>query len=227
MMTLYSYFRSSTAYRVRIALNLKAMNYKIVPVNILKGEQHEPDYRAVNPLGGVPALLHNGQVLTQSLAIMDYLDDLRAETPLVPGNAAERAYIHQMVQVIATEIHPLVNLKVTARLRDECGLDDAARASWTQKWLTEGMAAFETLLRKQGWCGDFVLGDRVSMADACLIPQMYSLRRNKIDLSSYPLCRRIEAHCLTLPAFQNAAPEKQPDTPEGLEQIHGPSFRAA
>ncbi len=227
MMTLYSYFRSSTAYRVRIALNLKALNYKILPVNILKGEQHEHAYRAMNPLGGVPALIHNGQVLTQSLAIMDYLDDLRPETPLVPGSAIERAYIRQMVQVIATEIHPLINLKVAAALRDEYGLDDAARASWMKKWLVDGIAAFETMLEKQGWSGNFVLDDRVSMADACLIPQMYSLRRNGIDLSPYPRCRRIEAHCLTLSAFQNAAPETQPDTPEGLEQIHGPSFKAA
>lgn len=227
MMTLYSYFRSSTAYRVRIALNLKGMNYKIVPVNILKGEQHEDDYRRINPLGGVPALLHNGQVLTQSLAMIGYLDDLRPEPPFLPGDAVERFYVRQMAQVIATEIHPLTNLKVVNTLRDDYGLDEKARASWTKKWLVEGIAAFETLLEKQGRSGNFVLDDRVSVADLCLIPQMYSLRRNGVDLSPYPLCRRIEAHCLGLKPFRDAAPETQPDTPDGLEQIHGPSFSAA
>lgn len=227
MMTLYSYFRSSTAYRVRIALNLKNAPYTMIPVNLLQGEQKSDAYRALNPLAGVPALDHDGFVLTQSLAMIDYLDDIFPEPSLWPGDAAERAYIRQMVQVIATEIHPLINLKTVNHLRDEHGLDDAARAAWMQKWMVDGMAAFETLLEKQEWCGDFVLDDRVSLADLCLIPQMYSLRRNKIDLSPYPHCRRIEAHCLGLKPFADAAPEMQPDAPDGLEQIHGPSFRAA
>lgn len=227
MIALYSYFRSSTAYRARIALNLKGVEYRTVPVNILKGEQHGGAYRALNPLGGVPALDHDGYVLTQSLAIMDYLNELYPEPDLLPGDAAERGYIRQMVQVIATEIHPLTNMKVLNALRDDYALDDAARANWAKTWMVSGIAAFEAMLEQQGWCGSFVLDDRASMADACLIPQMYSLRRNRVDLSAYPLCRRIEAHCLTLPAFQTAAPEMQPDAPEGLEQIHGPSFRAA
>lgn len=199
----------------------------MIPVNLLQGEQHGEAYRALNPLGGVPALKHDGRLITQSLAIIDYLEDVCPEPSLLPGDAAERAYIRQMAQIIATEIHPLINLKVAAYLRDDHGLGDAARASWMKKWMEDGMTAFETLLEKEGRAGNCVSGDRVSLADICLVPQMYSLRRNKIDLSSYPHCRRIEAHCLGLKPFIAATPEMQQDAPEGLEPIHGPSFQAA
>ncbi len=225
MITLYSYFRSSTSYRVRIALNLKGLDYQIVPVNIFKGEHHNDDYRAINPMMGVPALVHHDVVISQSLAIMEYLDSVTLDPPMVSGSALEKAYIRQVSQMIATDIHPLTNLKVLNTLRDEFGADETDRKLWYARWASAGVAAVEAVLRQRGLAGDFVLGDRVSMADACLIPQMYGLRRYQIPLDDYPLCRRIEAHCMGLEAFQQASPEMQPDAPDDLEQIHGLAFQ--
>lgn len=227
MITLYSYFRSSTAYRVRIVLNLKGLDYQIVPVNIFTGEHHHDDYRAINPLMGVPALVHHDVAIGQSLAIIEYLDSITIDPPMVSGSAVEKAYIRQVSQIIASDIHPLTNLKVMNALRDDFAADETDRKAWYARWAIAGITGVETVLRQRGLAGDFVLGDRVSMADACLIPQMYSLRRYQIPLDDYPLCRRIEAHCMGLEAFQQASPEMQPDAPADLEQIHGLNFQTS
>lgn len=227
MMVLYSYFRSSTAYRARLALNMKGLDYKIEPVNILQGEQRSESFRAVNPLMGVPALDHDGFMLGQSLAIIDYLDQIAPEPKLVFGTAQEQAYIRQLCLSIACDIHPLTNLKVLQVLRAEFRADDAVCADWYARWARAGVAAVETILRENGRTGRYALGDQISAADLCIVPQMYALRRYKIPLGDYPLCAMIEKNCAGLDTFIRAAPESQPDAPEGLEQIHGPAFRAA
>ncbi len=222
MITLYSYFRSSTAYRVRIALHLKGLDFKTVPVNLLKGEQNEDAYRTLNPIGGVPALTHDGFTVAQSLAIINYIDNIAPEPPLSFGSAADQAFVRQVALTIATDIHPLINIKVLKYLEADFGAGDAEKNKWVVHWHMKGMAAVEALLRNYGRSGDFAMGDRASVADVCIIPQMYSLRRFGVKLDDYPICRRIESHCVRLPAFQSAAPETQPDAPSDLVPIHGP-----
>ena len=227
MITLYSYFRSSTAYRVRIALNLKGVDYTTIPINLLKGEQAGEDYLSVNVAGGVPAIVQDDFTLGQSVAIMEYLDALKPDPRLVHGSSAEQAYIRQISFGIAMDIHPLINLKVLKYLSERFDADDAQKTAWYVHWASSGIRTVENMLRQRGWYGDYVLGDAVSMADCCLIPQMYGLRRYRVRLEEFPICRRIEANCMKLKAFQDAAPEMQPDAPEDLEQIHGPNFKAA
>jgi maleylacetoacetate isomerase len=222
MMTLYSYFRSSTAYRARIALNLKGIEYNIVPVNILKGDQHEDGYRAINAIGGVPALKSGDTIMAQSLAIAEYLDDLQPDPPLVFGSPEEKAYLRQIALTIACDIHPLINLKVIKDLKDRFKADEDGVRDWILQWVPPGVRAVETLLRERKLTGLYALGNRASLADLCIVPQMYSMRRFKIPVEEFPLCRMIEKNCLKLPAFQKAAPEVQPDTPADLEPIHGP-----
>jgi len=224
---LYSYFRSSTAYRVRIALHLKGIPFEMIPVNILKGEQADPAYQKLNPLMGVPTLVHDGFAIAQSLAILNYLDNVAPTPPLAEGNHQEMAYVRQVALSIATDIHPLVNLKVLNHLTAEYGMDDSGKKEWYAHWARKGMAEVETLLRERGWHGDFALKDKVSVADLCIVPQMYSLRRYGIDVTDYPICRKIEANCMKMDAFQKASPEMQPDAPADLEPIHGPGFKAA
>lgn len=227
MLTLYSYFRSSTAYRVRIGLNLKGLEYALVPVNLLKGEQAGGEYGALNPSGAVPALVHEGFVLTQSLAILNYIDNLAPEPPLAAGSHQELAYVREVALAIATDIHPLTNMRVLKYLTEGFGADEAGRNKWYSHWARQGMRAVEAHLAQRGWPGDFCLGNRISVADLCLVPQMYNMRRYKLPLADYPICRRIEENCMKIEAFQRAAPEMQPDAPADLEPIHGPSFRAA
>lgn len=222
MIRLYSYFRSSTAYRARIALNLKGIAYETVPVNLLKGEQRAPAYLAINPLGGVPALVDGDFVLGQSLAIINYIDNLAPEPKLAPGDFRDQAFARQIALTIAEDIHPLINLKVNNYLADKFGADEAAKKAWYMHWVGSGMAAVETLLSRYGKAGNFALGNTVSVADICIVPQMYGMRRMGMDLAPYPLCRRIEAHCVALDPFVRAAPETQPDATAGLEPIHGP-----
>lgn len=220
-MKLYSYFRSSTAYRVRIALNLKGIDYETLPVNLLKNEQRDPAFLKLNPAGGVPALEHNGTIIGQSLAIFDYLEDIKPEPALYWGSPAQKAAMRQIALTIATDIHPAINLKVMKYLSDHLGADDAAKAAWTRHWIAEGLKAVESMLQKTG-AKNYCFGDKPSAADLCLIPQMYSARRNKVDLSPYLLCRAVERHCIRQDAFIKAAPETQPDAPLDLEPIHGP-----
>lgn len=222
MLTLYSYCRSSTAYRARIALHLKNIPFETVPVDLVKGEQRDPAYLAINPLGGVPALRDGDFILAQSLAILNYLDNLVPEPPLAPGDAKDQAFARQIALSVAEDIHPLINLKIRKYLTDRFGADDAAQKEWYLHWTAQGMRAIETLLARYGKTGPFALGGAVSVADICIVPQLYGMRRMGAVLDDYPLCRAIESHCIALKPFQDASPESQPDAPEGMEQIHGP-----
>lgn len=211
-MKLYGYFRSSAAYRVRIALNLKGLAYEQLAVNLADGEQRGVDNLARNPQGLVPVLeTDDGTRLTQSLAICEYLDERYPEPPLLPADAAERARVRALAQAIACEIHPLNNLKVLKYLTGELGVSDEARLGWYRHWVSEGFDALETRLADSPATGAFCHGDTPTLADACLVPQVFNARRFDCDLSAYPTIRRIIERCATLDAFQRAAPAAQPD----------------
>lgn len=211
MLKLYSYFRSSAAYRCRIALNLKSLAHETAFVHLTKdGGQHKmAAYRALNPQGLVPTLEHNGQVITQSLAIIAYLDDLEPEPPLLPSDPLERARVHAFALSIACDIHPIANLRVLNYLKGPLRQDQAAVDTWYRHWVQVGLAACENLL--PAGSGRFCFGDRPTLADVCLVPQMYNARRFLCDLSSFPRLVAIDAAARELPAFAKAAPEAQPD----------------
>ncbi|MDN3556808.1 maleylacetoacetate isomerase [Halomonas maura] len=212
MTTLYGYFRSSAAYRVRIALNLKGLAYDQAPVNLVKGEQRGDDFRARNPQGLVPVLeTDEGQRLTQSLAICEYLEERHPEPALLPADPAGRARVRALTQLVACEIHPLDNLRVLKYLVHELGVDDAAKLAWYRHWIHEGFAALEAMLTREAGTGEFCHGDTPSLADLCLVPQFFNAERFDCDLSAYPTIRRIVASCRALPAFAQAAPGEQPD----------------
>ncbi len=212
MTTLYGYFRSSAAYRVRIALNLKGLAYDQAPVNLVKGEQRGEENLARQPQGLVPSLVtDDGLVLTQSLAICEYLDETHPEPPLLPADAAGRARVRALAQLVACEIHPLNNLRVLKYLVGELGADETAKVTWYRHWVTEGFAALETMLSREAGSGDFCHGDTPSLADLCLVPQVFNAERFECDLTAYPRIRRITANCRALPAFAQAAPGAQPD----------------
>ncbi|NOU23693.1 MAG: maleylacetoacetate isomerase [Methyloglobulus sp.] len=210
-MILYSYFRSSAAYRVRIALNLKNIDYEIRPVHLLKngGEQLKADYLALNPQGRVPILVVENKVLTQSSAIIEYLEEAYPSPPLLPDNVIERAYVRSLAQIIACDIHPLNNLRVLSYLKST--LKNDFEQAWRIHWIQEGFAAFEQLLQKHGYCGRFCFGDMPGMADAFLVPQIYNARRFGCEMSSFPLINSIYENCMQETAFLKAAPEHQPD----------------
>ncbi|KIN13676.1 maleylacetoacetate isomerase [Vreelandella titanicae] len=212
MTTLYGYFRSSAAYRVRIALNLKGLDYDQIPVNLVKGEQRGDDHLMRNPQGLVPSLvLDDSSVINQSLAICEYLDEVHPEPALLPINALERARVRALAQSVACEIHPLNNLRVLKYLVREMGADEAAKLAWYHHWIAEGFTALEATLSNAPSSGDFCHGDTPTLADICLIPQVYNTERFECDLSAYPTIQRIAANCRSLPAFEKAAPEVQPD----------------
>lgn len=212
-MKLYGYFRSSAAYRVRIALGLKGLPHEYVPVHLTRdgGEQHSSAYRAVNPLELVPSLEDHGAVLVQSLAIVEYLEETHPQPPLLPASAAERARVRGLAQTIACDVHPLNNLRVLQYLERELGAAEEARARWYRHWIAEGLEAFEEMLVRSPHTGRFCHGGGPTLADVCLVPQVYNARRFSCDLSPYPTITRIEAACLTLSAFDRARPENQPD----------------
>jgi len=212
MTTLYGYFRSSAAYRVRIALNLKGIDYDQSPVNLVKGEQREAANLGRNPQGMVPSLVTDaGVTLTQSLAICEYIDERYPEPPLLPADVTERARVRALAQVVACEIHPLNNLRVLKHLVGELGADDETKLAWYRHWIAEGFQALESLLTTEAGTGDFCHGDTPTLADICLVPQVYNAERFECDLSAYPTIQRIVANCRALPAFRQAAPEAQPD----------------
>ena len=219
MLKLYSYCRSSTSYRVRIGLHLKGLVFETVPVNLLKSEQRAASYLKLNPSAGVPVLEHDGFVLGQSLAILNYIDNLKPEPPLAGGDFKDQAFARQVALTIACEIHPLINLKVMDVLKENWGPDAPAKVNWYMRWTKAGMDAVETLLRERGFKGPYAMGDAPGLIDICVVPHMYNMRRNKVDLSAYPICSAIEANCLKLDAFIKAAPENQPDAPEGMEVL--------
>ncbi len=216
---LYSYWRSSAAYRVRIGLALKALPYEYIAVNIAPGsaEQHGADFRDLEPQEQVPLLSDGDRLIRQSLAILEYLEETYelSGQALLPSEGRERARARGLAQLIACDIHPLGNLRVLQYLEQELGLDESARLAWLRHWLSRGLAAFEALVDNHPSTGDFAEGDFPSIADCCLVPQLYNARRFQLDLVPYPNLRRIEANCLALEAFQAAAPERQPDAPRG------------
>ncbi len=211
-MIFHGYYRSSAAYRVRIALNLKRLSYDYAPHHLRNGAQNAPAYRALNPQGLIPALEDGGQVLTQSLAIIEYLDEAYPEPPLLPQSAADRAYVRSLAQIIACDIHPIDNLRVLKYLRDPLGTDEAAVADWYNHWLALGFASLEAMLARDPRTGRFCFGDAPGLADILLIPQMFNAGNYKLDLSPYPILCRINAACLALEPFAAAHPSCQPDS---------------
>lgn len=210
---LYTYWRSSAAYRVRIGLELKGLAWEAWPVHLVRdgGEQHRDAYRALNPQQQVPTLLHEGHVLTQSLAILEYLDERFPQVPLLPADAAGRARVRALAQLVACDIHPINNLRVMQYLERSLQLPADARTQWTLHWIAEGFAAMEALLANSRDTGAFCHGDRPGLADICLLPQLYNAHRFGLDLAPYPTLRRIEAACQALDAFDRARPEHQLD----------------
>lgn len=212
MTKLYGYFRSSAAYRVRIALNLKGLEYTQVPVNLVKGEQRSDSYLQRNPQGLVPTLeTDDGTRLGQSLAICEYLDERYPEPPLLPKDAEGRARVRALTNLIACEMHPLNNLRVLKYLVNELGVDEEAKLGWYRHWIREGFDALEAMLARDVDSGGFCHGDSPTLADICLVPQVANAERFECDLSAYPAIRRIAAHCRDLEAFRRAAPAEQPD----------------
>jgi maleylacetoacetate isomerase len=211
MVKLYSYFRSSASYRLRIALELKRLPYEYVAVHLGRGEQLGGEFRAINPAGLVPILTDNGTILSQSLAIIEYLDELRPEPPLLPGDPAERARVRALAQTVACDIHPLNNLRVLNHLRRQFGAGDGAVNTWYHHWLSEGFGPLERMLTSASGTGRFCHHDTPTVADICLVPQLANAERAHFDLSPYPTLVRIGDACRELDAFKRAAPENQPD----------------
>lgn len=216
-MQLYSYFRSSASYRVRIALNLKGLPVEIVPVHLLKdgGQQFTAAYRQTSPDALVPALIDTieGQAhaLTQSLAIIEYLEETHPAPALLPSSALDRAYVRSIALAIACDIHPLNNLRVLRYLVREMHLAEADKDRWYRHWCEQGLASLETMVSQDARLGLCCYGDLPSMADCFLIPQIANAQRLQCDLSGMPTLMRINAHCLTMTAFADAAPARQPD----------------
>lgn len=211
---LFSYWRSSAAYRVRIGLHLKSLAYVTHPVHLVRdgGEQHAASYAQLNPQQLVPTLRHGAVVIPQSLAILDYLEEAFADSAqLLPAAPADRARVRALAQVIACDVHPLNNLRVTQFLERTWQVDAAQRQDWTQHWMRQGFAALESRLASDPHTGTFCHGDTPGLADCVLVPQLYNAHRFDVDLAPYPTLRRIEQACLTLPAFDAARPEMQVD----------------
>jgi maleylpyruvate isomerase len=208
---LHNYFRSSTSYRVRAALNLKGLDYAYVAHHLQKGEQRSAGHLALNPQGLVPTLETTDGVLTQSLAILEWLDEIFPEPPLLPGDALGRARVRSLAQMVALDIHPVNNLRILSYLRQSFGADDAAVAAWFRHWVEETFTALETRLAREAQTGIFCHGDIPGMADLCLAGQVINNARFEVDHTPYPTIRRIAEACMALEAFSKAAPANQPD----------------
>lgn len=206
---LYDYYRSSASYRVRIALNLKGVDYERVPVNLVEGEQKSAEYRELNPQGLVPMLLIDGHRLTQSLAILNYLDLRYPNQPLIPAAAAERAHVVAMSLLVACDIHPLNNLRVLKYLKNELGHSQEEVDRWYAHWITEGLPALEAMAAPKA--GNFLFGDAPTGADVCLVPQLYNARRFNVPLDAYPTLLRAEENANRLEAFAAARPDRLED----------------
>jgi maleylacetoacetate isomerase len=212
-LTLYTYWRSSAAFRVRIALNVKGLAYESVPKHLLRdgGEQRKADYLALNPQGLVPGLTYDGAFVSQSLAICEYLEEIQPEPRLLPGSALDRAKIRAMALAVACDIHPLQNLRVLQYLRREFGQDDDGVNRWARHWISSGFAALEQWIGLNSADGRYCYGSSVTLADVFLLPQVFNARRVETDLGPYPRIVAVAEHLLTVPAFASARPEAQPD----------------
>jgi len=212
---LYSYWRSTAAYRVRLALNLKGIAYDTVSVSLLPGqaEHRQDDYRSRNPQMLVPYLEEGEFGLGQSLAIFEYLEETSPATPLLPDSARQRAAVRSFCNLICCDIHPLNNLRVLLYLKEELGVSDEQRDSWYANWIHEGFRAAEIAANEHSEDGPFVFGKTLTLADCCLIPQIYNARRFDVSLDDYARLVAIDTHCNTLPEFAAALPERQPDAP--------------
>ncbi len=211
-MELYDSNRSASAYRVRIALAMKGLSYLALPLSLSRGggEQLQAEYRAVNPQGMVPALIDDDFVLTQSLAIIEYLDECHPEPPLLPTNARQRARARQLAQIIVSDIQALTNLRVLTYLRSVLGAADVKRSLWYRYWLLEGLDALELWLTAESG-GRYCVGNMVTIADVCLVPLLHSARRFALALDDFPRLCEVEEACLALPAFQAAHPDRHPE----------------
>ena len=210
-MKLHGYFRSSAAFRVRIALNLKRLAYENAFIHLRKGEQRGESYLGLNPQALVPTLQDGRHALTQSLAIVEYLDETHATPPLLPRTPHERARVRALAQIVACDIHPIDNLRVLQYLQSDLKADDAAVGRWFNHWIALGFAGLEAMLAKDPATGRFCHGDSPGLADICLVPQVFNSRRYSLDLGPYPTVKRIYDACMTVPAFDAAQPSKQPD----------------
>lgn len=210
-MKFYGYFRSSSAYRCRIAFNLKGIRPETEVVNLREGAQKSAGFRALNPQGLVPALDTGDGVLTQSLAIIEWLDETHPDPALLPADPLARAHVRAFAQIIACEVHPLQNLRVLNYIKQNYGQDQAGADAWCQHWIAEGLAACEAIAAAQEHGGGYTFGDAPGIADICLIPQMFSADRFGLDLTPYPRLREIRTNCQQLPAFADAHPARQSD----------------
>lgn len=210
-LVLYNYFRSSTSYRVRLALHLKNLPFEYVPVNLLKGEQHSPEYRKINPLSGVPTLNHDGKIIPESFAIIEYLDEVFPQSPLFPTNAYLKARIRQFCEVINSFMHPMGNLKTLQYLEKNHGYSQDQKEQWVQHWASQGLDVLEKTLHE--FAGTYCFGESITAADIFLIPQILTCQRFKVDMSKYPTLMRINENCLKIEAFKSAHPFRQIDTP--------------
>jgi maleylpyruvate isomerase len=210
-MRFYGYFRSSAAYRCRIAFNLKGVTPETVFVHLAKGEHRKPEFLKLNPQGLLPALETEGHVLTQSLAIIEWLDETKRSPALLPGNAFDRAHVRALALSLAADTHPLHNVRVLNALKAEFGLDQAEVDSWIAKWIGGGLKAYEATIAEAGTAEKFSFGDTPTLADICLIPQVFAAGRFKVDISGLANIQRIKANCDAHPAFALAHPAQQPD----------------
>jgi maleylacetoacetate isomerase len=208
---LYGYFRSSAAFRVRIALNLKKLDYETAAINLRRGDQANPGYLAVNPQGLVPALEDGARTLIQSLAIIEYLNEIYPDPPLLPEHPADRARVRALAEIVACDIHPINNLRVLRYLTHSLSQDEAAIANWYNHWIDAGFQAFERLLVEDARTGTFCQGDGPGLADITLVPQVVNAERYRLDLARYPTITRIYQSCMALEAFVAAHPNRQPD----------------
>jgi maleylacetoacetate isomerase len=210
-MKLYSYFRSSAAFRVRIALNLKKLHYETVAIHLRRNDQSKPEYRGVNPQGLVPTLEDGGQTLIQSLAIIEYLDEVYPDPPLLPKDPAGRARVSALADIVACDIHPINNLRVLRYLTHELGHDESVIAKWYNHWIAVGFQALEALLVQDALTGAFCHGNSPGLADVTLVPQVVNAERYQLDLAPYPTLVRIYGNCMKLEPFITAHPCNQPD----------------
>lgn len=215
---LYGYYRSSTSFRLRLALAYKGVSYDYRPVNLLDGAHKTDDYRQINPQGYVPAIVHKGQILTQSLAILEYIEELYPAPPLLWGDAARKAAIRSLAQIIACDIHPMNNLSVWKGYVDGVlGANEQQLQAWYAHWIHEGLAAYQQLMIKEG---RFSCGDELSLADICLMPQLYNARRFNVALEAFPDILRIEENLLALDIVQHSMPEAQEDAPADIARVY-------